>query len=228
MLLFQSTNAQVRTAGVSEGDWFKYNLSIDFDSLLNMTSEEFPFADFLIGETVTLTIQNVSGTNVTGLFTIEYENGTEYSQSGSVDLTTGEGDLRSWLIAADLNAGDPLYTSEPDEMINETSVQTYFWGARETNHLIYSYNYTSEEDYSYLSVDMFWDKETGVVTKLSFEADASVNGTVIDASAEWLITDSSIVEDVPEFTYFTLFLTVGLLIISISILKYKKTSNLVN
>ena len=222
MLLFQSTNAQVRTAGVSEGDWFKYNLSMDFDSLLNMTSEEFPFADFLIGETVTLTIQNVSGTNVTGVFIIEYENGTEYSQSGSVDLTTGEGDLRSWLIAADLNAGDPLYNSEPDEMINETSVQTYFWGARETNHLIYSYNFTSEEDYSYLSVDMFWDKETGVVTKLSFEADASVNGTIIDASAEWLITDSSIIEDVPEFTPFTLFLTVGIIIISISILKYKK------
>jgi len=222
MLLFQSTNAQLRTAGVSEGDWFKYNLSMDFDSLLNMTSEEFPFADFLIGETVTLTIQNVSGTNVTGVFIIEYENGTEYSQSGSVDLTTGEGDLRSWLIAADLNAGDPLYNSEPDEMINETSVQTYFWGARETNHLIYSYNFTSEEDYSYLSVDMFWDKETGVVTKLSFEADAFVNGTVIDASAEWLITDSSIIEDVPEFTPFTLFFTVGVITLSISFLKFKK------
>ena len=222
MLLFQSSYAQVRTAGVSEGDWFKYNLSLDFDSLLNMTSEDFPFADFLIGEQVTLTIQNVSGTNVTGLFTIEYENGTEYSQVGSVDLTTGEGDLRSWLIAADLNAGDSLYTSEPDEMINETSIQTYFWGARETNHLIYSYNFTSEEDYSYLSVDMFWDKETGVVTKLSFEADAFVNGTSIDASAEWIITDSSIIEDVPEFTPFTLFLTIVAVTLLISILKYKK------
>jgi len=223
LLLFQLSYAQVRTAGVSEGDWFKYNLSLDFDSLLNMTSEDFPFADFLIGEQVTLTIQNVSGTNVTGLFTIEYENGTEYSQVGSVDLTTGEGDLRRWLIAADLNAGDPLYTSEPEEMINETSVQTYFfWGARETNHLVYSYNFTSEEDYSYLSVDMFWDKETGVVTKLSFEADAFVNGTLIDASAEWLITDSSIIEDVPEFTPLTLFLTVGVITVSILILKHKK------
>jgi hypothetical protein len=222
ILLFQLSYAQVRTAGVSEGDWFKYNLSLDFDSLLNMTSEDFPFADFLIGETVTLTIQNVSGTNVTGMFTIEYENGTEYSQVGSVDLTTGEGDLRSWLIAANLNAGDPLYTSEPNEMINETSVQTYFWGARETNHLIYSYNFTSEEDYSYLNVDMFWDMETGVVTNLSFEADAFVNGTAIDASAEWLIADSSIVEDVPEFTGFTLFLTIVVVTVLISILKYQK------
>jgi hypothetical protein len=187
-----------------------------------MTSEDFPFANFLIGESVTLSIQNISGTNVTGMFTIEYENGTEYSQVGSLDLTTGDGDLRSWLIGADLNAGDSLYTSEPDEMINETLVQTYFWGARETNHLIYSYNFTSEEDYSYLSVDMFWDKKTGVVTKLSFEADASVNGTIIDASAEWIITDSNIIEDVPEFTPFTFFLTVGVITISISILKYKK------
>ncbi len=222
MLLFQSSYAQVRTAGVLKGDWFKYNIFVDFDSLFNMTSEDFPFADFLIGEQVTLIIQNVSGTNVTGLFTIEYENGTEYSQGGSVDLTTGEGDLRSWLIAADLNAGDSLYTSEPDEMINETSVQTYFWGARETNHLIYSYNFTSEEDYSYLSVDMFWDKQTGVVTQLSFEADAFVNGTIIDASAEWLITDSSIIEDVPEFTALTLFLTIVAVTVVISVQKYKK------
>jgi hypothetical protein len=221
VLLFQTSYAQVRTAGVSEGDWFKYNLSLDFDSILNMTSEDFPVADFLIGEQVILEIHNVSGTNVSGQFTIHYENGTEYSQVGSVDLVSGEGDLRSWLISADLNAGDSLYASEPDEMINETILQTYHWGSRETNHLVYSYNFSAEEDYSYLSVDMFWDKETGVVTELTFEADAFVNGTVIDGSAEWIITDSSIIAGVPEFTQLALILTIVTGTISISLLKYK-------
>ena len=220
-LLFQLGYAQVRTAGVSEGDWFQYNLSLDFDSVLNMTSEDFPFAEFLIGQQVTLEIQNVSGTNVTGIFTIKYENGTEYFQTGSVDLVSGEGDLRSWLISADLNAGDSLYTSEPEETINETTVQMYNWGSRETNHVVYSYNFSVEEDYSYLSVDMFWDKETGVVTELTFEADAFVNGTVIVGSAEWIITDSSILEDVPEFTQIALILTIVAVTLSISVLKYK-------
>jgi len=219
--LFQSGLAQVRTAGVSEGDWFKFNLTLNLDSKLNVTSEDLPFADFLVGEQVTLTIQNVSGTNVTGLFTIQYENGTEYSQTGSVDLISGEGDLRSWLISADLNAGDSLYTSEPDEMLNETIIQTYHWGSRETNHLIYAFNYTSEEDHSYLNADMFWDKEIGIVTELSFEADVLLNGTSTTASAEWIITDSSILEDIPEFTQLAFILTIFSGTISIYLIKYK-------
>jgi hypothetical protein len=49
--------AQVRTAGVSEGDWFKYGFSFELDSKLNMSSEDFPFAEFLEGEWVTLTMR---------------------------------------------------------------------------------------------------------------------------------------------------------------------------
>jgi hypothetical protein len=224
-LLLQLGYSQERGAGVSEGDWFQYNLSLNFDSLYNITSEEFPFADFLIGEQVILEIQNVYQNNVTGIFNIKYENGSEYFQTGSVDLITGEGDLRSWLISANLNAGDSLYISEPEEMINETIIETYFWGARETNHLVYSYNFTSEDDYSYLSVDMFWDKEIGVVTELSFMADAYINGTIIDASAEWLITDSNILEDIPEFSHLTFVLMIIIASFSILLVKINRHKN---
>ena len=72
-----------------------------------------------------------------------------------MDLTTGEGDLRNWLISANLNANDPLYTTEIDEKINETVIQTYPMGPRETNHLVYSYNTSSGEDYSTLNLDVY-------------------------------------------------------------------------
>lgn len=216
----QSGFAQVRTAGVSEGDWFKYNFSFEYDSELNMTSEDFPFADFLDGEWVTLTIQDVSGTNVTVQFTIHFENGTENLQNGSVDLITGEGDLRNWLISADLNANDSLYESEINERINETIIQTYHWGSRETNHLIYSYNFSEGEDYSDLSVDMFWDREMGILTELSFEAEVQLNGTSMDASAFWIITESNM-EDVPEFTQPVFMLVMATSILLISIFKKK-------
>lgn len=216
----QSGFAQVRTAGVSEGDWFKYGFSFQWDSELNMTSEDFPFADFLDGEWVTLTIQDVSGTNVTVQFTIHFENGTENLQNGSVDLITGEGDLRNWLISADLNANDSLYESEINERINETIIQTYHWGSRETNHLIYSYNFSEGEDYSNLSVDMFWDREMGILTELSFEAEVQLNGTSMDASAFWIITESNM-EDVPEFTQPVFMLVMATSILLISIFKKK-------
>ena len=216
----QSGFAQVRTAGVSEGDWFKYGFSFQWDSELNMTSEDFPFADFLDGEWVTLTIQDVSGTNVTVQFTIHFENGKENLQNGSVDLITGEGDLRNWLISADLNANDSLYESEINERINETIIQTYHWGSRETNHLIYSYNFSEGEDYSNLSVDMFWDREMGILTELSFEAEVQLNGTSMDASAFWIITESNM-EDVPEFTQPVFMLVMATSILLISIFKKK-------
>ena len=93
--------------------------------------------------------------NVIGQFTIHFENTTEKFLTGSVDLTTGEGDLRNWLISANLNANDPLYTTEIDEKINETDIQTYPMGPRETNHLVYSYNTSSGEDYSTLNLDVY-------------------------------------------------------------------------
>ena len=224
-IFFQITFAQIRTAGVKEGDWFKYSLALDYDSELNFTTEDFPLANFLVGEQITFIIEDISGTNVTGAFSIKYENGTEYSQNGSIDLITGEGDLRNWLISADLNTGDSLYASELEEMINETITRTYYWGSRETNHLIYSFNFTSEDDYSYLRADMFWDKEFGVVTELSFEADVRVNGTSFDASANVEIVESNLLESVPEFNSTSLILTIVFVTLSISYLKYKKSKN---
>ena len=96
--------AQSRTAGVSVGDWFKYGLDLDWDYNLDESPEDFIFADFLEGDIITLTIQDVSGTNVTGQFTIHYENRSEKVLTGSVELVTGEGDLRNWLISANLVA----------------------------------------------------------------------------------------------------------------------------
>lgn len=224
-IFFQITFAQVRAAGVKEGDWFKYNIALDYDSDLNFTTEDFPLADFLVGEQIIFTIEDISGTNVTGSFTIKNENGTEYSQFGSIDLVTGEGDLRNWLFSADLNAGESLYELEPEEVINETITRTYYWGTRETNHLIYSFNFTSEEDYSYLRADLFWDKEFGVVTELSFEADVRVNGTQFDASAEVVIDESNVLENVPEFNSTSLILIIVSLTLLISYYKYKKFKN---
>ena len=221
ILLLQLGVAQVRDAGVSEGDWFKYVFSFNYDSKLNITSEEFPFSDFLEGEFFKLTIEEVSGTYVTGQFMIHFKNGTEQVQSASVDLLTGEGDLRNWLISANLNANDSLYTSETNEKINETIIQTYHWGSRETNHLSFSYQFSSGEDYSDLNVDMFWDREIGILTELSFEAEVQLNGTSIDASAFLIITESTM-EDIPEFTQPILIVILPIMTLLILILKKGK------
>ena len=216
----QSGFAQVRTAGVSEGDWFKYGFTFDWDYELNATAEDFIFTDFLQSDWVILAIQDVTETNVTGQFTIHFENGTEKLLNGSVDLTTGEGDLRNWLISANLNANDSLYVSEADEMINETVNQTYLWDSTETNHLEYSFDFIEGNDYSFLCLDFYWDRETGVLTELSFEAEVQQNGTLMNGSASWLLTESNL-EYIPEFTQTALILMLVSMPVLISILKIK-------
>jgi len=192
--------AQARTTGVSEGDWFKYGFSFEWDSGLNMTFEDFAFSDFLEGEWAMLSVQGVSGTNVTGQFTIHFENGTETLMSGSVDVSSGAGNLAMWLISADLNADDFLYQSEFNEaMINETVIRDYHWGSRETNHIMYSYEYTSEELNSSIRADMYWDQEMGILTQLSFNAELQQEGNTTAASVSCVITESNI-ENIPEFT----------------------------
>jgi hypothetical protein len=197
-MIVQLCTAQVRTVGVSEGEWFIYGLELDWNYDLEESPEDFIFTDFLEGDMITLIIQDVSGTNVTGQFTIHYENGSEKILNGSVDLITGEGDLRNWLISANLIANNPLYETEIDETINQTTSQSYPWGSRQTNQLIYSYNFSSGEDYSSLNLGFSWDQEIGILTRLSLEAEMQQNGTIIDGSLSLILTESN-QQNIPEF-----------------------------
>ena len=219
-MFFQLCSAQIRTAGVSEGDWFKYGLDLDWDYDLDESPEDFIFADFLEGDIITLTIQDVSGTNVTGQFTIQYENGTEKVLTGSVELVTGEGDLRNWLISSGLIANNPLYETEIDETINETITQTYPWGSRQTNQLLYSYNFSSGEDYSALSLVFNWDQEIGILTEMSIDAEVQQNGTLIDGSASLTLIEMNH-GNIPEFSQSALILIIVIVTLIISTFKIK-------
>ena len=219
-MFFQLCSAQVRTVGVSEGDWFKYGLDLDWDYDLDESPEDFIFADFLEGDIITLTIQDVTGTNITGQFTIHYENGTEKVLTGSVDLVTGEGDLKNWLISSGLTAKNPIYETEIDETINETITQTFPWGSRQTNQLVYSYNFSSGEDYSALYLGLYWDQEIGILTEMSIEAEVKQTGILMDGSASLTLTEMSH-ENIPEFTQSTFILIIATMTTLIAILKIK-------
>ncbi|MEJ2240603.1 MAG: hypothetical protein P8Y18_00440 [Candidatus Bathyarchaeota archaeon] len=221
IMFVQLSAAQVRTVGVSEGDWFKYGLDLDWNYDLEESPEDFIFRDFLEGDLITLTIQDISGTNVTGQFTINYENNTQKVLTGSVDIVTGEGDLKNWLLSADLIAGNPLYETEIDETINETIIQTYPWGSRQTNQLIYSYNFSQDEDYSALNLGFYWDQEIGILNELSIEAEALQNGTLIEGSVSLTLVEINN-GNIPEFSQSAFILTIAIGTIIISMIKLKR------
>jgi hypothetical protein len=164
--------------------------------------------DYLLkGECVRFDVLSVSGSNVTGQFTISYENGTESSVVGWVDVATGDGEFNMWLISSGLYENDYTYASEVGEMINETLMYSTPLGLRETNHIGYSTGNTTTEDYYVFGVDMYWDREIGVLVEMSIETEMRIDGNLTTASGGWKLVESNITEAIPEFGPSTLILT---------------------
>jgi hypothetical protein len=213
--------AQSEVVGVSEGDWFSYGFSLDwYSDDANMTLDEDEIFDYLMeGELVRFEVFGVSGSNVTGQFEINYENGTQKVIEGWVDVATGDGEFSNWVISSGLNANDYTYPSEFGEMINETIIHTTQLGSRETNHIEYSFGNNTSDNYYMFGVNMYWDKEIGILVEMSFESEMMMEGNLTSASGGWKLAESN-TATIPEFSAPVLIGTFALA--TITILSIKK------
>jgi len=197
-----SAAAPVGTPGVNVGDTFTYgNGSFNWYSDDPNATPPAQWSDLDQTAWVLVSVENVVGTNVTGSFLSRYGNGTEMTESGWVDVDTGDGDnMTMFLISADLNPGDPIYSSGDYStwMINETIPKTYLGGPRETNHLNITMEMSVQSMYIYLSVNAYWDRATGVLVEMSMDSNQTITYTTeysfsieLTESNKWVI---------PEFT----------------------------
>lgn len=193
--------AQAGTVGVSEGDWFTYGFSFDYsseDSEMEMP-QDIPFDYLGGGGAIRFDVLEVSGSNVTGQFLVSFENGTEEIVTGWVDVATGEGEFANWLISSGLDAGDYVYSSMMDEMINETVMLETETGMIETSHIEYSMGETEGDTYYMFEVNMYWNRQTGVMLEMSFDSEMMLMGNLTTASGGWKLTGSNITS-IPEFS----------------------------
>jgi len=191
----------VRTSGVNSGDTATYG-NANF-SWYSSDPTATPPAEWnnLNGTAWFMgTVESVAGTNVTLSGLAHYNNGTETTQSGWVDVDTGDGEnFTFFLISANLNAGDSVYTGSDysDFIINETIP-----GTRPTNHLNITMS-ESEPPYAdiYLSENYYWDQATGILTKLSITNNESLSYPTTNET-DWSISfqlTSTNKFTVPEF-----------------------------
>jgi hypothetical protein len=124
---------------------------------------------FTVDYLETITIQEISGTNVTFEFERDLLNGTEETGTSWVDLNNGEGTGVFVVISANINAGALLYpdwvnengTSEGAPYVNETIRLQYGDTMMEVNHL----NFTYWLDEQPRSENYYWEKSTGLIVK---------------------------------------------------------------
>lgn len=201
--------AQERTVGVAEGDWFNYGVEVNWNSTdPDAISPPSAYGDWEImngTEWVKMTVTGVSGTNVSLQYVSHYKNGTEEIEDGYIDVDTGdEANASLTIISANLGVNDNLYTSGDYSTwaINETITRTYPDGVRNTNHInmTYEYSWTINETEYYFSqsMNLYWDKETGILVEDSFELYNQTGEYLTTWSVGSRITDSS-VWIIPEF-----------------------------
>jgi hypothetical protein len=216
--------AQSGIVGVVEGDWFGYDFSFDWYSEdENITAPDDSDFDYLLkGDCLRFDILEVLGSNVSGRFTVDYENGTEQVAIGWVDVTNGDGKFSMWLISSGLAENDFTYASNIGELINETLMYSTPLGVRETNHVEYSMGNATSDDYYLFGLDMYWDKEIGILVEMSIETIMMRDGNLITASGGWKLSESNTMT-VPEFSTSTGIVAIA--ITSVAVLAIKKRTH---
>jgi len=214
--------AQTRAVGVSEGDWFEYNVGF------NWTSTD-PSATIPISlnetERTMIVIVGVSGKTVSGQLTTYYKNGTEETVGGYLDIETGEGEkMTMFVVSADLGEHDAVYTSDEwsSAKINETIVRTYPDSVRDTNHLNITAAFSSEESYQSMYLNYYWDRSTGILVELSEVLVTAAYDYVTISSLLSRITSSNIwiVPEFPSFLILPIFMIATLLAVIVYKRKY--------
>lgn len=158
--------AQVATPpppGVAPGNVFTY----DFFAFWNSTDKTAkPPADLVElnkTETIRLTITQVSSNGMVNMnITSRFENGTENTVDGMLNIWTGYG-IRAFGLIASRNltrSNVVYYQGDYNFTINGTATRTYSFGERETAY--YTVNST-DADYVYNFKIVYFDRETGVM-----------------------------------------------------------------
>src|SRR5438132_3739008 len=175
--------------GVKPGDSATYGqVKADWKSDLAPFS---PVKDFLGVSSITVSVINIVGTDITARQTYSYPNGTTRSFVWVEDVQSGDGNMSSsvaWIIAGSLVAPDPLYESSSASTIGET-VQGVYAGSIRTVNII---NSTQPEPGGFCKFLRVWDQNTGIMLGFGLNYTVSNANYHVSASASMQMTRTSL------------------------------------
>jgi|SRR5436853_258639 len=160
----------------------------------NWKSDRAPFSpvkDFLGISSITVSILNVEGTNVTARQTFSYLNGTTRSLVWAEDVQSGTGNMSraiTWIIAGSLVAPDPVYESSSAENIGQTMQGVYAGTVRTVNII----NSTQPEPGGFCKFLRIWDQNTGILLGFALNYTVSNANYHVSASASMQMTRTSL------------------------------------
>jgi len=185
--------------GVSVGQWIKYG---NFE----VTT---PADTIITPDWIMIEVVGVSGKEVTLRTTGAYMNGTAIpSEDFTRNIETG---YHPYIIAANLNQGDPIFASQVSYTINKTETRTILGTSRSVNIL----NFTNLAPG--VTITYIYDKASGMHLGMEME---TIIETAVTYKSSYGIIDTNIfeVQPIPEFQSWMLlplFITATLLAVII-------------
>ena len=185
-----------RSVGVQVDDWGEYTVTGAFQG-----DVDDPFENVA---SMRVTVTDVVDTNVTVEAHMYFENGSDSVELGWIDVETGNGTHQGWLIAANLNEGDRVYTSSEtmfsELTINETITRNYLGSLVEVNHFIMNVTIPPNPIYNMsVLMDWYWYRDSGIVAEMRMYTlmEGMGNTTMVDVNV-------NVLDIIPEFPIFTL------------------------
>ncbi len=150
-----------------------------------------PFSQFIDLNYTTLQVTSVTGENVTAAQTFVYANKTSVSDTILGSVATDSGNITFWFIAANLTAGDPIYTTPNTPVINQTFTQTFAGAPRTVDAL----NITQIPTPGVvLFVNVWWDQATGILLLIDYRVTTPTGSASLFAS----LVETNIWSPVPQ------------------------------
>ena len=200
-VVYATMTAPKVEVGVKVGDTFTYSLK-GTSTLIDETAVETPgFSNYNNTDYYKITVTSLNGSSVSMDTSWRFLNGTEVNSAQTIDVGNGQKSDENgfWAVyPANLNIGSALRPTGYDEThVNNTDTYTYTGSVRERcfwriNNQFYDVRDESRETLMYDYRDIFFDRETGMLT--SFTTHQFYNNPEMELVIVWTLVDSSVWE----------------------------------
>jgi hypothetical protein len=166
--LFGVEESVSRVPGVHAEDWAKYDVVFNYTTDDSNPPMPPPPPEYQDIDYYKIRVIAVVGTNITFEISARFRNGTEISNISWIDVSPSYSMMfPPPFIAANLSAGDRIYSSPYSVTINATVMRTYAGAEREVVCL----EMTQDIDYipgyrTTMELKVYWDRASGIVDEM--------------------------------------------------------------
>lgn len=206
--------AQTVTVGVNPGDTFNYSYKINWDSTDPAATVPTQYQELNDTQFIRITVVTVTGSLINVDVTRHFNNGTEQTENGNIDVDTQvlEIPYTILIIRANANPGEKIYPAGGHATLTDTATRTYSIGQVDT------VRYLSPDTISE-KTEIYYERANGVAVEYNFISQET-SGSYVTTSRETVLINSWVI---PEFP-FAAVLMIMLVAIPIVLVVYKKTA----